>query len=64
LKGIKLWRGATPRTLESEIWFRGFGRSKPLRGPEETLKAERTEHGKLRDERGLPNPVSVEGDKA
>jgi hypothetical protein len=31
-EGRKTLKGEIPRMLESEKWFRGFGRSKPLRG--------------------------------
>jgi hypothetical protein len=33
LEGDKALKRVTPRTLEPEIRFRGFGRRKPLRGP-------------------------------
>jgi hypothetical protein len=31
-EGRKALKGAIPRTLEPERWFRGFWRRKPLRG--------------------------------
>lgn len=64
LEGSKALKRRTPRTLESETRLRGFDRSKPLRGPEETLKAARTGRGNPGMKRRLSDPVSVEGEKA
>lgn len=47
MNGEKTLKRKIPRTLEYEIGLRGSRRKKPLRGPQETLKVERTKGGTL-----------------